>query len=151
MIAAVIFTACPAPTTNTNLNSPNTNAANANTTPAAQVLTETERPQKIKDMMAQRGAQDEARPSLEILFPKAASTITSSTVRVQLKLSGDLKGYKPMKDMATGMGNHIHVILDNQPYEAYYNLEDSMFELKNVSDGEHTLRVFPVAPVARKL
>ena len=47
--------------------------------------------------------------------------------------------------MTTGMGNHIHVILDNQPYEAYYNL-DQEFELRNVSDGEHTLRFFPSRP-----
>ena len=70
---------------------------------------------------------------------------TSSTVKVKLNLSGDLKGYKPMKDMTTGMGNHIHVILDNQPYEAYYNLGQE-FELRNVADGEHTLRVFPSRP-----
>jgi hypothetical protein len=37
------------------------------------------------------------------------------------------------------------VILDNQPYEAYYNL-DQEFELRNVADGEHTLRVFPSRP-----
>ena len=47
-----------------------------------------------------------------------------------------------MMDQATHTGNHIHVILDNQPYEAYYNL-DQEFELRNVADGEHTLRVFP--------
>lgn len=145
LIAIVIFTACPAPTTNTNTNSNNANAANTNASPAAQVLSETERPQKIKDMMAQRGEQDEAKPTLKIVEPKADSTVSSSTVKVKLDLSGDLKGYKPMKDMATQMGNHIHVILDNQPYEAYYNL-DSEFELRNVADGEHTLRVFPSRP-----
>lgn len=145
LIATVIFTACPAPTTNTNTNSGNTNAANTNASPAAQILTETERPQKIKDMMAQRGAQDEAKPTLKIVEPKANATVSSSTVKVKLDLSGDLKGYKPMKDMATQMGNHIHVILDNQPYEAYYNL-DTEFELRNVADGEHTLRVFPSRP-----
>ena len=60
-------------------------------------------------------------------------------------MSGDLKGYKPMKDPATNMGNHIHVILDNQPYDAYYNL-DQPFELRNVSEGKHTIRVFPSRP-----
>ena len=45
----------------------------------------------------------------------------------------------------THTGNHIHVILDNQPYEAYYNL-DQPFELRNVMDGPHTLRVFPSRP-----
>jgi len=43
------------------------------------------------------------------------------------------------------MGNHIHVILDNQPYEAYYEL-DAPFELRNVSEGQHTLRVFASRP-----
>jgi hypothetical protein len=43
------------------------------------------------------------------------------------------------------MGNHIHVILDNQPYEAYYNL-DEPFELRNVTEGKHTLRVFASRP-----
>jgi hypothetical protein len=136
LIAIIFLAACSAPQTNTNT---------TNTSPAPQVLTETDRPQKIKDMTAQRGEQDEAKPALKIMEPKADSTVTSSTVKVKLELSGDLKGYKPMKDMATQMGNHIHVILDNQPYEAYYNL-DSEFELRNVSDGEHTLRVFPSRP-----
>jgi hypothetical protein len=95
--------------------------------------------------MEQRGEQDVAAPTLKIVEPKEAATVGSSTVKVKLELGGDLKGYKPMKDPATGMGNHIHVILDNQPYEAFYNL-DSEFELKNVTDGEHTLRVFPSRP-----
>ncbi|MCA1589188.1 MAG: hypothetical protein LC734_02115 [Acidobacteria bacterium] len=51
----------------------------------------------------------------------------------------------PMMDAETKMGNHIHVILDNQPYEAYYSL-DQPFELRNVADGEHTLRVFASRP-----
>jgi hypothetical protein len=37
------------------------------------------------------------------------------------------------------------VILDNQPYEAYYELGQP-FELRNVSEGKHTLRVFPSRP-----
>ncbi len=135
----------PATNTNTaNTNSMNVNSANSNTN-TAQNLTETERPQKIKDMMGERGEQDQAAPTLQFVEPKDGAMVASSTVKVKLTLGGDLKGYKPMKDPATGMGNHIHVILDNQPYEAYYNL-DSEFELKNVSDGEHTLRVFPSRP-----
>ena len=64
---------------------------------------------------------------------------------VKLDLSGDLKGYMPHKDPATGKGNHIHVILDNQPYEAYYEINQP-FELRNVAEGKHTLRVFPSRP-----
>jgi hypothetical protein len=114
-------------------------------TPAQQTLTVAERPQSIKDQMAQRGEQDEAAPVLRIVEPAANATVKGSTVRVRLELKGDLKGYKPHKDPATGMGNHIHVILDNQPYEAYYELGQP-FELRNVTAGAHTLRVFASRP-----
>jgi hypothetical protein len=104
-----------------------------------------DRPHKIKDMMASRVEQDQATPTLKIVEPVANATVASSAVKVKLSLTGDLKGYQPHKDPETQMGNHIHVILDNQPYEAYYNL-DQEFELRNVSDGDHTLRVFPSRP-----
>lgn len=145
VLAFAALTACET-ATNTNTNRTNTNTANTNSAPTAQNLSEVPRPQKIADMMKERGAQDEAKPTLKIVEPKADSTVNSSTVKVKLELAGDLKGYKPMMDMETKMGNHIHVILDNQPYEAYYNIDDNAFELRNVSDGEHTLRVFPSRP-----
>ncbi len=131
-----------APTNNTN----SSNASNAaNSSPATQTLTVVDTPQRIKDMMASRGEQDAAEPTLKIVEPAANSTVNSSTVKVKLALSGDLKGYQPHKDPATQMGNHVHVILDNQPYEAYYELGQE-FELRNVADGDHTLRVFPSRP-----
>jgi hypothetical protein len=139
-----LFIAC-APGPANNANGLNTANANTNASPAAQTLTVVERPQKIVDQMASRGEQDNAKPTLKIIEPKADSTVASSTVKVKLELSGDLKGYKPMMDETTHTGNHVHVILDNQPYEAYYNL-DQPFELRNVADGEHTLRVFPSRP-----
>jgi hypothetical protein len=122
----------------------NANAA-ASPSPAAQALTTADRPQKIKDQMAQRGEQDSAAPVLKIVEPKEGATVSGSTVKLDLALSGDLKGYQPHKDPSTGMGNHIHVILDNQPYEAYYELGHP-FELRNVSEGAHTIRVFASRP-----
>jgi hypothetical protein len=103
------------------------------------------RPQKILDLMKARGEQDEAKPSLKILSPGSNAVINGSKVEVKLDLSGELKGYMPHKDPATGKGNHVHVILDNQPYEAYYELGQP-FELRNVVAGKHTLRVFPSRP-----
>ena len=111
----------------------------------AEKLSEVGRPMKIQEMMKERGAQDEASPTLKFLEPTSSVNINGSTVTVKLELGGDLKGYEPGKNEATGKGNHIHVILDNEPYEAYYNLGEP-FELKNVADGEHTLRVFPSRP-----
>ncbi|MBX3292002.1 MAG: hypothetical protein KF881_03810 [Acidobacteria bacterium] len=123
----------------------NTASAPANANAGPQNLSVVEAPQRIKEMMAARGEQDQAQPVLKIVEPKAGATVNSSTVKVKLDISGDLKGYKPHMDHETKMGNHIHVILDNQPYEAYYNL-DQEFELRNVMDGEHVLRVFASRP-----
>ena len=139
---ALLLASCAAPSNNS---VSNTQSSNTNAAPATQTLSVVDAPQRIKDMMAARGEQDSAQPTLRIAEPVANATVNGSTVKVRLDISGDLKGYKPHKDPETQMGNHIHVILDNQPYEAYYNL-DQAFELRNVADGEHTLRVFPSRP-----
>ena len=142
VIISLLFTACGTPPSNNTSTVSNTAA---NSSPATQTLSVVDTPQRIKDLMASRGEQDKAVPSLKIAEPAANASVSSSTVKVRLEISGDLKGYKPHMEEATKTGNHIHVILDNQPYEAYYNL-DQEFELRNVSDGDHTLRVFPSRP-----
>ena len=144
LAAGLSFAACSSDMNANNANAANANAA-ASPTPAAQTLSQVERPQKVKDQMAQRGEQDSAAPTLKIAEPKEGATVTGPNVKLNLQLSGDLKGYEPHKDPSTGMGNHIHVILDNQPYEAYYDLGHE-FELRNVSEGPHTVRVFASRP-----
>ena len=146
VLACAALSGC---TTADNSNANTTATTNASppaaASPSPQNLTVVERPQSVKDKMAARGEQDAAKPALTFVSPRSGETINSSTVNVKLNLAGDLKGYKPMKDPATGMGNHIHVILDNQPYEAYYDLSQP-FELRNVTEGKHTLRVFASRP-----
>jgi hypothetical protein len=137
---ALALAGCQQPTDNMN-----STAISSVTPPGVQNLSSVSRPQKIVDMMTARGEQDQAKPSVKIISPAKEATITGSTVDVKLELSGDLKGYMPHKDPATGRGNHIHVILDNQPYEAYYEINQP-FELRNVTEGKHTLRVFPSRP-----
>ncbi|MBD0373507.1 MAG: hypothetical protein ICV60_21920 [Pyrinomonadaceae bacterium] len=143
-VCALALSSCtPADNANSNTTATtNTNApVAAPTAPAAQALTaSTERPQSVKDKATAMGEADTASPKLKIVEPREGATITGSTVRLKLILTSD-KGYKTGKDPNTGMGPHIHVILDNQPYEAYYNLEQP-FELRNVSEGKHTIRVF---------
>jgi len=141
LACALLFISCAAG----NSDNASTTATTTVTPPATQTLAVVPRPQKILDMMKARGEQDEAKPTLKIVAPAKDGVITGSKVEVKLDLSGDLKGYMPHKDPATGKGNHIHVILDNQPYEAYYELGQP-FELRNVVAGKHTLRVFPSRP-----
>lgn len=141
LIALLVWvTACTDNTENKN-----TTATTPVTPSPAQVLKVVPRPQSIVDLMKQRGEQDEAKPTLKIVSPANNATINGSTVEVKLSLGGDLKGYMPHKDPATGKGNHVHVILDNQPYEAYYEIGQP-FELRNVVEGKHTLRVFASRP-----
>src|SRR5215831_18872116 len=123
----------------------NTTATSNATPPGEQKLTQAPRPAIIEQAMKDRGEQDQAKPALRVVSPANNATISGATVPVKLELSGDLKGYMPHKDPATQKGNHIHVILDNQPYEAYYELGQP-FELRNVSEGKHTLRVFASRP-----
>ena len=138
---ALLFASCAAG----NSDNASTTATTTVTPPPRQTLAPVVRPQKILDLMKARGEQDEAKPTVKIVSPAKDAVITGSKVEVKLDLSGDLKGYMPHKDPATGKGNHIHVILDNQPYEAYYELGQP-FELRNVVAGKHTLRVFPSRP-----
>src|SRR6266404_9366028 len=140
-LSLVFFAGCRQANENTN-----TTATTNATPPGAQSLTVIPRPQKIVDLMKARGEQDDARPTLKIAMPAKNASLNGPTVEVKLELSGDLKGYMPHKDPATGKGNHIHVILDNQPYEAYYEINAQPFELRNVAEGKHTLRVFPSRP-----
>jgi hypothetical protein len=128
-----------------NQDNTNTTATSTVTPPPTQVLKVVSTPQAVTDQMKERGAQDEARPELQIVSPTEGAVINGPVVAVKLQLAGDLKGYKPHKDPGTQTGNHIHVILDNEPYEAYYEL-DQPFELRNVVAGKHTLRVFPSRP-----
>ena len=128
-----------------NQDNANTTATSTVTPPPTQVLKVVSIPQAILDQKKERGEQEEAKPELNVVSPAEGAVIKGPVVEVKLRLAGDLKGYKPHKDPATQKGNHIHVILDNEPYEAYYEL-DQPFELRNVVAGKHTLRVFPSRP-----
>jgi len=113
------------------------------TTEASEMKT-VEVPDAIQEKIKARGETEQAEPELNVESPKDGEVIESSTVKVKVKIGGDLKGYK-MGKADDGTGNHVHVILDNQPYAAHY-MWDEGFELRNVTDGEHTLRMFPSRP-----
>lgn len=128
-----------------NSDNSNTTATTTVSPPPAQKLVVVGPPQKVLDQRTERGEMENAQPVLKIISPAEGSDIDGAVVPVRIELSGDLKGYKPHKDPATQTGNHIHVILDDNPYEAYYDLS-TPFELKNVTPGRHVLRVFASRP-----
>ncbi len=136
-IGIILFLAsCEAPKTDNTAKEGNTETKTETTE-----FTIVETPDSIKEKMKERGDQDKAEPELQVESPKEGETINSSTVKVKVKVVGNVKQGQDDK----GMGNHVHVILNNQPYAAHY-MWDEGFELRNVPDGEHTLRMFASRP-----
>jgi len=123
----------------------NTTATTHVSPPVVQTLNIVSRPQPILAMMQHRGEQDAARPVLRIISPLNGELVDGPSVIVKLTMTGDLRDYTLYQDSMTGMGNHIHLVLDNQPYEAYYDLTRP-FEFKDVAPGLHTLRAFASRP-----
>jgi hypothetical protein len=80
-------------------------------------------------------------PQVKIISPKVDETVNETTVKVQLKV----KDFPLFKNEEKQMGPHLHLILDNEPYRAIYNIDQPII-LENLSPGTHTLRIFPVKP-----
>jgi hypothetical protein len=83
-----------------------------------------------------------AKPSLKLLSPKTGQLFKGETIDLKLALEG--WGLSPD-------GNHVHVIVDNEPYIAVRDVQKPI-DLRalvqkelghELSEGTHLLRVFP--------
>ncbi|MEM8805871.1 MAG: hypothetical protein AAGF01_07575 [Cyanobacteria bacterium P01_G01_bin.38] len=84
---------------------------------------------------------DNNQPQLTILSPRPDEVLQDTSVSVRFKLQ-DLSIYK---DETWGLGPHLHVILDNQPYKPVYDLTTPLI-FDALTPGTHTLRVFASRP-----
>lgn len=80
-------------------------------------------------------------PQVAILNPQPDQVLQDNTLTVKLQVQ-DLTLFK---NQQLDMGPHLHVILDNQPYLAVYDLNQPLV-LPDISPGTHTLRVFASRP-----
>ncbi len=101
-------------------------------------LTEVAPPTVIQQL---RQSMDQYRPQVTIVSPQVDEVLEDTTVSVELQVQ-DLPTFK---NTDLGMGPHLHLILDNQPYQAVYNPEEPII-LENLEPGTHTLRVFASRP-----
>lgn len=106
--------------------------------PARSNVAETSPPETIQ---ALRPFLDKYQPQVAILSPKPNEVLGSTSVTVQFQV----KDLPIFKDAALGLGPHLHTILDNQPYQAVYDLNAPLV-LKDLPPGTHTLRVFASRP-----
>ncbi|MBS2029008.1 MAG: hypothetical protein JST54_13990 [Deltaproteobacteria bacterium] len=75
---------------------------------------------------------------LDIVYPKEGEVVPGSEMEIKFKLTGyELPGQGP--------GPHVHVIIDNQPYQPDYDATKP-FKVTGLSPGPHTLRAFPSRP-----
>ena len=81
------------------------------------------------------------RPKVSIIEPSADEILEDTKVAVKLKVVD----FPLFKDESLEMGPHLNLILDNEPYQEIYSLDEPIV-LENLDPGTHTLRVFAVRP-----
>ncbi len=84
---------------------------------------------------------EQYQPQVEILSPKADAVLEDNSVAVQLQVA-DLPLFK---DAKLGLGSHLHVLLDNQTYQAVYDVSQPIV-FSDLTPGTHTIRAFASRP-----
>jgi hypothetical protein len=80
-------------------------------------------------------------PQVKILSPHADEVLQNTTVSVRVQVQ-DLPTFQ---DEALELGPHLHLMLDNQPYGAIYDLQQPIV-FNDLEPGTHTIRVFAASP-----
>jgi len=84
---------------------------------------------------------DTYQPQVSIISPQNGEVIEDTRVSIEV----DVKNYPLFKNEELGMGPHLHVILDNQPYRAVYTADEPII-FEDLSPGTHTIRMFASRP-----
>ena len=101
-------------------------------------LTETAPPKTFLDLGR---VLDQYQPQIKIISPKMGQLLSDNTVTVSFQLQ-DLPIYK---NKSLGLGPHLHLVVDDQPYQSIYNASESIV-LKDLEPGTHTVRIFAASP-----
>ncbi|MGL5943989.1 MAG: hypothetical protein ACRC2S_27195 [Waterburya sp.] len=101
-------------------------------------LAETPTPTIIKELNKQL---EQYNPQVKIIAPQPKQIINQTNVSIQLQVD-DLPLFQ---DDQLKLGNHLNLILDNEPARPIYNLDKSII-LENLTPGTHSLRVFAARP-----
>ena len=80
-------------------------------------------------------------PQVKIIAPQAEQTFNRTDIEVRLKVE-DLPIFK---DNRLQLGNHLNLIIDNEPLQPIYDPEQPIL-IKELTPGTHTIRVFAVRP-----
>ncbi len=88
-----------------------------------------------------RQALDNYQPQVSILSPRKNDVLSDNTVSVRFLV----KDLPLFKNETFGLGPHLHVLLDNRPYQAVYDASQPLV-FDNLEPGTHTIRAFASRP-----
>lgn len=80
-------------------------------------------------------------PQVKILSPKPNEVLKVDSVSVRFQVSD----FPAFKDETLQLGPHLHVFLDNQPYQALYDPSQPL-TFEGLTPGTHTIRAFASRP-----
>ena len=83
----------------------------------------------------------DTRPRVTIAEPRPDQTLNITALTPKI----NLRGLSIYKDKELAAGPHLQVILDNQPAQSLYSLDEAI-EFLELAPGSHTLRVIAVKP-----
>ena len=102
------------------------------------LLAETPPPQIIKKLNQQL---EQHQPQVQIIFPQPEQILKQTNINIQL----EVKDLPIFQDEKSKLGNHVNLILDNEPLKQIYDLTSPVI-LKDIAPGTHTIRAFAVRP-----
>lgn len=101
-------------------------------------LTEVSPPETIQQLKPFLAVYE---PQVHIAQPQAASVLDETSVEVVLQV----KNLPLYKDADLALGPHLHMFLDDRPYQPVYDVTTPI-TLTDLAPGTHTLRVLAVRP-----
>lgn len=101
----------------------------------------------IRLVEGERSQPSFADATLAFEAPERGTLVQDSTVEATLKISGfepgaGTPGAEGRGIAISGKGQHVHFIVDNEPYRALYDLSEPV-EVSGLDEGLHVLRAFP--------
>jgi len=117
---------------------PNSKNKSGSATAQINKISEASPPEAIQKL---RQALEIYQPQISILNPLPDEVLQDINVSVQFQV----KDFPIFKEANLGLGPHLQVLLDNQPYAAVYDINQTL-TLSDLEPGTHTLRVFAARP-----
>ncbi len=117
---------------------PNTGNNSGSASAPVNRISEVSPPEAIQKL---RQALEIYQPQISILNPLPDEVLQDINVSVQFQV----KDFPIFKEANLGLGPHLQVLLDNRPYAAIYDINQTL-TLSDLEPGTHTLRVFAARP-----